>query len=245
MKKIFRACVLSLAVILFGGCTESQNPVETATTSPTKIPTSIPTNTSLPERPQIHITSGPSPNVDGRMETGEWDQAVIQELSDGTLLYLMYAEDSLYLALDSEVLGTVNVGVLRDGELWVLHSSAALGSLIYEYLEGDWLLRKDFEWCCRTTSPLAESQQLLADEGWLSHNQFVGDETQTEYRVKIPKDEIYLAVTYRYRDDSNAAFWPETLGENDLLIFEVQLRQGDQAVFSPALWAKLIVEESN
>jgi hypothetical protein len=234
---------LIAAALMIGGCAGSQTAVEAPTPSPTIVPTSTPTSTPEPTKPEISIPVGTAPNINGRFEPGEWENAAVEELNDGSLLYLMYAEDALYLAVDSEVLGTVNVGVLRDGELWVLHSSAALGSVIYQPQGDTWQLRKTFDWCCRTTSPLTEGEELLANEGWLSHNQFVGDETQTEYLIQIPKDEIFLSVTYRYRDDSGAAYWPETLGEEDLLKFTTALRIGDEPFFSTEMWARLIVAE--
>jgi hypothetical protein len=243
MKKFVLIVLIFLFILIISGCVGSQTAVETPPPSPTIAPTSTPTNTPEPEKPEIAIPIGTIPTINGRIEEGEWDAAAVEVLNDGTLLYLMYSEDALYLALDSEVLGTVNVGILRDGELWVLHSSAALGSVIYQPQENGWQMRQTFEWCCRTTSPNSDYEQLLAQEGWLSTNQFLGDETQTEYLIKIPKEEIIMAVTYRYRDDSDAAYWPETLGENDLLMFTEAVRVGDMAVFSDEMWVQLIVTE--
>lgn len=243
MKKSVLIVLIFVLILIISGCTSSQIPPETPTPSPTIAPTNTATSTPIPIKLEINIPSGTIPTINGRIEEGEWDAAAVEELNDGTLLYLMYSEDALYLALDSEVLGTVNLGILRDGELWVLHSSAALGSVVYQPFADGWQMSKTFEWCCRTTSPLTESEQLLEQEGWLSHNQFVGDQTQTEYLIRIPKDEIIIAVTYRYRDDSDAAYWPETLGDNDLLMFTDPVQVGDMAVFSDEMWAQLIVTE--
>jgi hypothetical protein len=234
---------LAATALMLSGCTSSQTAVEAPTPSPTIEPTNIPTSTPEPTKTEINIPIGTAPNINGRFEPGEWDNAAVEEMNDGTLLYFMYADDSLYLAVDSEVLGTVNVGILRDGELWVLHSSAALGSVVYQPKDDGYQLRQTFEWCCRTTSPLTEGEELLANEGWLSHNQFVGDETQTEYLIQIPRDEIILSVTYRYRDDSASAYWPATLAEDDLLKFTDAPEIGDEPFFSTEMWARLIVSE--
>lgn len=246
MNKSVLVILMFVSVLIISGCAGSQLPTETPPPNPTSVPTSPPTNTpkpTRPVRPVINIPMGTTPTINGRIEEGEWDVASQQELNDGTLLYLMYAEDSLYLAVDSEVLGTVNVGVLRDEELWVLHSSAALGSLVYEPQDDGWKLRKTFKWCCRARSDNFDFGKLLTDEGWLSTNQFQGDETQTEYLIQIPEEEIILSVTYRYQDDSGAAYWPDTLAENDLLKFTTTPQIGDEPFFSSDMWVRLMVSE--
>jgi hypothetical protein len=243
MNKPMRGFLIAAAALIISGCAGGQTEDEAPNPSPTTVPTSTPTSTPEPTKPEVSIPMGTAPNINGLLKRGEWDNAAVEEMNDGTLLYLMYADDTLYLAVDSEVMGTVNVGILRDGELWILHSSAALGSAVYQLHENGYQLRKTFDWCCRVSSPLSENEQLLAEEGWLSTNQLVGDQTQTEYLIQIPIDEIILSVTYRYRDDSGAAYWPETLAEEDLLKFTAAPRIGDEPFFSTEMWARLIVSQ--
>ncbi|MEN8242478.1 MAG: hypothetical protein ABFS17_11190 [Chloroflexota bacterium] len=240
MKKWILLCICVLFTIGIGGCAEQQ-PINQP---PTDIPATeiVPIASNTPEimRRTESIPSGAPASIDGRIEDGEWGDAAAFELSDGSLLYLKYAEGALYLAVDGLVPGTVNVGVLKDGDLWILHSSAALGSLVFKPFEDRWELEKNWAWCCRSNSGGSEVEALLAAEGWMSHNQFVGNELQTEYLIQV-QEEIIITVTYLFRDGSGAAFWPVDLNEEDLLQFSSPPQVGDRAIFSDDGWVKILV----
>jgi hypothetical protein len=177
------------------------------------------------------------------LDEGEWEDALVTELNDGSLLYLKYSGDSLYLALDAQVEGIVNVGIIRDGQLQILHSSAALGSAIYENTSEGWQMVKNFEWCCRVSAPESQLEDLLTQEGWLSHNQHYGDSTQTEYRIVVPADHIRIAVTYLFMDQSGSAWWPVDLSQEDLLHYSTPPSIGSLALFSDQDWVTLLVTD--
>jgi hypothetical protein len=162
-------------------------------------------------------------------------------MSDGSGLYLKYSTESLFLAIDADKAGIVNVGILRNGELQILHSSAALGSAVYQWADPGWEMVKNFEWCCRVSAPESQLEGLLAEEGWLSHNQYYGDTTQTEYQILVPSESLQLAVTFLYRDQSGRAWWPLDLEQEDLLQFSSPPSVGDIAIFSEEGWATLQV----
>lgn len=238
--KLYSSIVLA---VLITGCGANTPPVEEIPATPTITASPVPTSTQEIIHALVNIPLGTPAAINGRIEDGEWADAAAFQMSDGSLLYLKYAEGALYLAVDGLVLGTVNVGILKDGELWILHSSAALGSLVFKPIEDGWVLEKNWAWCCRASSAGSETENLLAVEGWLSHNQFVGHEQQTEYKIEIPQEEIVITVTYLFRDGSGAAFWPVVLDEEDLLQFSSPPKVGDQAIFSDAGWVKISVSD--
>ena len=239
--------IIIMTLIFLTACT-SAIPETTATLLPTEtlVPNSA-TQTSLSNLtsngPEVFIPTGASPIIDGQLSLGEWDMAETVELSNNGVLAFIYADNAIYVAIDADVLGIVNVGILRNDELWILHSSAALGSAIYQSQDDGWKMIKTFDWCCRSTPNASEYEQLFSTEEWLSTNQYQGNQYQTEYKILIPSDGIFISVTYLYRDGSGAAFWPKTLEEIDLLRFNSQPQVGDIAVFSSDQWAKLIVSD--
>jgi hypothetical protein len=243
MRKItFILLLLSIAGQT-AGCAADQtitSIVEATATIP-PLPTLTPTQEE--SYTNVHIPTGLPAAIDGIIDPDEWADADMQEMNDGSKLYLKYAEDALYLAIDAQEPGTVNLGIIRDGELWILHSSAALGSAVFSPHEDGWQLRKTYEWCCRATYVNSELDSLMVAEGWLSTNQFVGNENQTEYLVEIPEEEIIISITYIFYDGINAAYWPLSLAHSDLLLFSSQPQVGDQAIFTTDDWVQLIVKQ--
>ena len=89
--------------------------------------------------------------IDGTLAAGEWDAAAVETFDDGSELLLMYASGYLYVGLRTNTPGMVvgNVFIQRGDEIAILHSSAALGTAIYQQGEGVWHQVLDFDWRCR------------------------------------------------------------------------------------------------
>ena len=238
MKKLILICFVLFTAGWIAGCSANQPAAEEIPAAPSIIPSALPTSTAKIPRSEINIPVGTPAVIDGQIDPGEWENAAKQELSDGSQMYLMYAEDALYLAVDAKVQGIVNLGVLRNGELWILHSSAALGSAVFQLVDQGWRMSKTYDWCCRMNSSEVGYQNLLATEGWLSTNQYQGDTKQTEFLVQIPVDEITIAVTYLFMDGSGTSFWPQALPETDLLMFSSPPQVGDLSIFTTEEWVK-------
>ena len=92
--------------------------------------TAVPSLTAVPPTP-IPTPANP-PTIDGILSPNEWDNAETAALSDGSELLMMQDNDYLFLAIRSvtpEMIGA-NVFVENDGQIMVLHTSAALGTAV-------------------------------------------------------------------------------------------------------------------
>jgi len=180
----------------------------TAPTTTTE-PTSTTTEPPLPDQ-TIPIPSHASPTIDGVIADGEWDGATVTSMTDGSTLQWMHSGETLYVALQGHSLGAVNVALATGSELWILHSSAALGSVRYSEDDETWTLVHDFTWCCRSTTDDTARLALLEDEGWQATIGFTGDPGTVEYEVTLSWIDAATAVSYQ-TEGAEPAFWPTEL----------------------------------
>lgn len=133
-------------------------------------------------------------------------------MSDGASISLLHSGATLYVAVAGTEVGSVNVLIATDEEVRILHSSAALGSALYEKAPGEWELIHGFNWCCRIRSNDAARLALLEEEGWQANIGFVGDPGVVEYQITVPWSGASLAVS-SIRDREDMGFWPSNLPE--------------------------------
>lgn len=177
------------------------------------------TTTTAPPGRVLSVPSGESPTIDGVVSTGEWDAAASTRMTDGSPLHWMYSDETLSVALEGSDLGAVNLAIATGDEVWILHSSAALGSALYTRDDSTWTLAHEFSWCCRSTNDDAGRQALLAEEGWHANIGFAGDVGVVEYEVVLPWKGALAAVSYQ-TESSDPAYWPTDLSgdtEADLI----------------------------
>ena len=168
------------------------------------------TTTVAPAGRVLSIPSGGVPTIDGVMEGGEWDGATSTMMTDGSPLRWMHSGETLYVALEGGDVGAVNLAIETGGEVWVLHSSAALGSALYTKDEATWRLTHEFSWCCRSTTDDTDRQSLLDQERWQANIGFAGDIGVVEYEVALPWVDGLVAVSYQ-TESSDPAYWPTDL----------------------------------
>ncbi len=141
---------------------------------------------------------------------GEWDGATETTMTDGSTLHWMRSDETLYVALRGHSLGAVNLTIAAADELWIMHSSAALGSVLYT-ADGDaWTRTHDFDWCCRSATDDTARLALLENEGWQANIGFADDPGTVEYEVALPWTDAAVAVSYQ-TEESDPAFWPADL----------------------------------
>ncbi len=201
--------VLTLAAC---GATESTTsaPPPDATTSTTTT-TTVPTTTSSPDTGRsLEVPTHAPPVIDGVLDAGEWDGSITVTMSDDSSLHWMHSDHVLYVALESIAVGAINLAIATDDEVWVLHSSAALGSALYPPGDGIWELSHGFDWCCRSATDDSARLTLLAEEGWQANIGFTGDDGIVEYEVGLPWEGAAVAVSY-LTDSETSAFWPTDL----------------------------------
>jgi len=148
--------------------------------------------------------------IDGVLNVGEWEGSATVTMSDGSSLHWVHTDGVLYMALESEAVGAVNLVLATDNDVWILHSSAALGSALYLPADGVWELSHGFDWCCRSAANDSARLLLLDEEGWQATIGFTGDDGIVEYEVTLPWDGAFVAVSY-LTDSETSAFWPADL----------------------------------
>jgi len=181
----------------------------TESTTTTTLPASTTTASPFPDR-TLPIPDHAAPTIDGVITDGEWDGATETAMTDGSTLYWMRSSETLYVARLGHSLGAVNLAIATTDELWILHSSAALGSVLYTENGEAWTLAHDFDWCCRSARDETDRQTLLESEGWQANIGFAGDPGTVEYEVTLPWDGSAAAVSFQ-TEDTDPAFWPTDL----------------------------------
>lgn len=188
---------------------------------------------------QIEISLEEAPVIDGVIEEGEWQGAMIYHADDGSELHLLFSGGHLYLAIRAEEPEMIagNVFLENEGQISVLHTSAALGSALYEADGDQYKKTRDFAWCCRSRIDNEGSrkarEEFYSEEGWLGINSFLGIENELEYKISLQDDPETLAVNLIYADgEGEKQVWPEGLedgvaqptdgGFPDLLDFSVE-----------------------
>lgn len=157
----------------------------------------------------------PLPVVDGIIQPGEWALAEKYDFEDGSELSLMVADNHLFLAIrsSSDEMISANVFLSSESRIEILHTSAALGTAIYQP-EGDtWQRTRDFEWCCRSrldnASARAVREAFYHTENWLGINTYNGTENELEYKIRLTGSEEYLAVNFlRVNQIEDKQIWP-------------------------------------
>jgi hypothetical protein len=114
-----------------------------------------------------------------------------------------------------------NVFVHREDEVRVMHTSAALGTAIYQKSEDGWLQVQDFSWQCRSLgnsdSAQEERAKFLQEESWLAANGRMGAPNELEYQIKIPEENMRLAVVFtRATYPYEKVPWPGDLDDDSV-----------------------------
>jgi hypothetical protein len=226
-----RWLTLVLALTLAGcstGSAESTRPPTTASpppettattaTAPPPPPTTSSTTTSSTTTSAGVAAGGnytvpvaaTAPTIDGVLAPGEWDAATTATMSDGAAVHLLHFDGNLYVAVAGNEIGAVNVILGIDDAVWILHSSAALGSALYSRGSESWQLDHGFRWCCRSTSDSSDRDQLFAAEGWQANIGYSGEPGIVEYQIALPWVGAAAAIS-TIRDDDDKGFWPPSL----------------------------------
>jgi hypothetical protein len=171
----------------------------------------------------IIVPAAEPPTVDGKLSTGEWDAAIVKTFTDGSELLFMHSDGYLYLGIRANKPGMIagNVLIQRGDEIAILHSSAALGTAIYQRGEQSWQQKQNFTWQCRDTSNSdaanEERRAFLRQEGWVAANSRMGTPSELEYRVEITEEKLHMAVNIiRASNPSEKIPWPPNLDDDSI-----------------------------
>jgi hypothetical protein len=204
-----------------------------------ELPNEVWLNETIPAA--VVVLQGSSPTLDGTLSPGEWDNATVETFADGSELLLMHAGGYLYLGIRANTTEMIvgNVFIQRGDEITIFHSSAALGTAIYQKGEDHWHQVQDFTWQCRDASDSdiaqAERDAFLQQEGWVAANSRMGTPEELEYRIEIAEDALRLAVNFIRGSNPNEKIpWPA--GLDDDCIKPTPGGLPPEMQFSPELW---------
>jgi len=218
----------------------------TTTTTTTATTTAAPAATTtepaeIPER-SIAVPAAAAPSIDGIIKSGEWDSAAAVTMSNGDTAYWQHSDETLYVALDGDDIGAVNLVLATGEELWILHSSAALGSSLFVPGDETWEQVHGYSWCCRSAYDDTARLGLLEDEGWQANIGFTGDIGVVEYQVAIPWGFARAAIVY-HAEDRDSAYWPDDLGSADAEHITSNMWMDPE--LDPGSWMMLIPEQES
>ena len=257
--KGFNFKIVFLMLVLSGilnACASGTTPEATATNQPPASPSPMPTlpnadvktETPVPVDLVIAIPKGNPPMLDGAMLADEWSDAKRKLFSDGSELLLKHHDGYLYLGIRASTPGMIvgNIFVSQGDRVSILHSSAALGTAIYEKSADGFQQTQDFVWRCRNAgnspSAQAEREAFLQQEGWVANNSYMGTPQELEYKIAMPEGSLRLAVTFTPASDvSVRIYWPVSL--TDDCIKPPQGEFPKNMLFSPSTWATVMVDE--
>jgi hypothetical protein len=209
----------------------------------TPLPAPSVTVTSVSPAP-LNVPPGNPPTIDGVLSPDEWAKAYRVELPGGGELLLLHDGSYLYLGLHAPARIVGSVFLDQGNQIQVLHSSAALGTALYEKGEGGWQRMKEFVWSCRDTSESDQAQTErathLREEGWLASNTMVGTPGEMEYQIAIPANTLRLAVAFEQISDKTIFGWPENLGDDTRNKGLIGGDPPQKVQFSPEQWMTVI-----
>lgn len=218
----------------------------TFNTLPSPTPTtSVPTDTPHSNLSRIIVPLGEAALIDGNLGAEEWQLADKFDLSAGGQIFLMHAEGYVYIGIRAKPEPVTSICIDLGDHISVLHSSAALGTAIYENTDGVWGLIKDFEWCCRETTDSPQAQEKRAEHleqnGWSANNGRMGAPEEVEFQIQMPEDKLLMALTSIGAPDYDEIdWWPEGMDDDCRNPQMIRGSTPHQAIFNVDDWSLLV-----
>jgi hypothetical protein len=216
------------------GIEKTENSAEKISTDPTESIETAPTASVLDPKDG-------SPEIDGMISPAEWESARAETFADGSELWVLQTKDSLYLGIRSSTPEMIagNVFIQQDDEIKILHTSAALGTAIYQKYGEVWQQIQNFSWCCRGVGNnerlKAERAAFLDQEGWVAANSRTGTPNELEYQIDLTGETIQLAINI-LRSSNPSEKIPFPVGLDDDCIKPTPGGYPTEMFFSPEKW---------
>jgi len=231
--------LLPLAAILFlaYGCSQSQ---PTDVLHPPSATPAVPSTAAQPNASTIHAPQGNAATVDGTFSPGEWDGALTVDLTNGGKLMLMHDDGYLYLGIRSRAMGFGSICTSDENQVSILHSSAGLGTAVYEKDDQGWHRTQQFSYCCWGDNQ-RELNEFLQRNAWVSSIGTKGVPEEMEYQIAMNDGSLTLAVVYV--DDltfETALYWPENLDDDCLGLALIPEDPPERLIFSPETWVTIV-----
>lgn len=259
-RVFYQVVIMSVGLVMGVSCAPTSTPAQPTEVQPTLTPTKImptpsvqSTKTPLPptDEPErndfeILLPPGNEASIDGVLMPEEWEPAIQVDLVGGEQLFLMHEGGYLYLGIRAKPEPVTSICVDQSDRVSILHSSAAIGTAVYQLGDEDWEQIIDFEWCCRDTTDSPQAQEArqthLLQEGWVASNGRMGNPDEVEYQIAMPDDSLRLAVTSIGAPNySSVISWPEELEDDCSSLDMIGGPIPEQAQFSVEEWITLTI----
>jgi hypothetical protein len=217
--------------------------------TPTQAATETPESLDFQGIVTISVPEGTPPTIDGVMDEGEWDKALVKTAGDGSDILIKQAEGILYVGIRSNTPEMIvgNVHIASEDTIRIMHASAALGTAVYTRSINGWEQQQAFNWRCRSTSSSeaaqAERAVFLEDEGWVAANSRIGKPNELEYHIVLPETSFQLAVNI-LRSSNPAIKVPYPADLDDDVILPTPGGLPATMHFTPETWLHIAVESS-
>lgn len=220
-KRILLVVLILLILTITIGCRGDNSPSISLT--PDMLPPAPSTKapTSLTQQSTITVPLGKPLAIDGTISQGEWDNAIVESFADGSELFLMFSDSYLYLGIRANTPEMIigNIFIDHGDEIAILHSSAALGTALYQKGIDNWQQTQGFIWRCRSTDnserSQAERDAFLEEEHWVAANAWMGRPNELEYQIEMTNETLRLAVNIIRATNPNEKIpWPNDLDDD-------------------------------
>jgi hypothetical protein len=244
MPTHYKLLLMTILFILLTACGSAEPTAMPIPPTTISDPTATPQTTSLiaTVTPAVGLQApqGNAAIIDGTFSPGEWDGALMTDLANGGELMLMHDDGYLYLGIRSRAMGFGSICTAGDNQVSILHSSAGLGTAIFERDGEDWRRIQQFTYCCWEATQ-SELDGFLLREGWVASVGTKGVPEEMEYQIAMNDGSLTLAVVYV--DDftfETALYWPENLEDDCLGLALGPDDPPERLSFSPEIWVTII-----
>jgi hypothetical protein len=194
------------------------------------------------------VPSGLSITVDGNLDLEEWSQALTFPMTSGGEVLMQHSDGYLFLGIrsDNQHIGVGSLCVVEDDQISILHSSAALGTEIYQKDDDRWQLIQPFEWCCRQFKPSEERSAFLETDGWMASIGYMGRMGETEYQIALQSGQIRMVVNYLIDSTPTTnEHWPATIHDQCTTLPLPHEGSYPLQSFSPDSWPTIVLLEES
>jgi Tol biopolymer transport system component len=169
--------------------------------------------------PSVCVPAGLPVTLDGILGDKEWGDALATPISDAVTLYLKYVDGTLCLGVRAPEMGVGNLLIAGGDSVRILHSSAALGTAVYEPAGDAWRLKTNFVWRCRSLGASevanAERKQFLETDGWLASTAYMGNRGDLEYQIAVDVEPVQIAFLWLPVSDPRSVLsWPANIRQD-------------------------------
>jgi hypothetical protein len=118
---------------------------------------------------------------------------MLTELTNGGELMLMHDAGHLYLGIRSRAMGFGSICTVDDNQISILHSSAGLGTAIFERDGDDWRRIQQFSYCCWEATQ-SQLEEFLHGDGWVASVGTKGRPEEMEYKIAMNDGSLTLVM---------------------------------------------------